>query len=512
MKNAFLRGCLSFALLSLVILTSCDAGTDTLGSATDNVTLPAPVTSKTIPTYPDINLDAPPISVVVPPVTTVTTTVTTTTPTTTADPLASISRVPLDEYLGYETDETSTATGGNGTGTSGSGTGTSGSGTGTGGNSTGTGGNGTTGTGTATTAATTAPAPTDYTERYPDRIIYRPYEYAALTSPQKELYELMEDTFRNILNELTIPDNLNVTSADFDTVFALFLNKEPHDYYLVPSASTSYSRTTEKLYSVTFTYLYPKVTITSRNERTDTALRAVRSGIKPSMTDFEKVKYFFDYLAENITYDASSDDSSNVYGALYDGRASCMGYSYAMKLLCNDAGIPAITVSGKNGADVAHMWNMVKIGTDWYQLDATFGDSDKGYINYDYFLTTDARLYATYTAAETLRAYPNAVSMEDNYYVKNGLFASTKADAVSILNEKIKTALDKKETCVQILCATENVFINTEAALLGVDSPDNIVNAIMEIDETKGNVLNIGSTSYMSNENSCVIKIVLAYN
>jgi hypothetical protein len=230
------------------------------------------------------------------------------------------------------------------------------------------------------------------------------------------------------------------------------------------------------------------------------------------MTDFEKVKYFFDYLAENITYDASSDDSSNVYGALYDGRASCMGYSYAMKLLCNDAGIPAITVSGKNGAGVAHMWNMVKIGTDWYQLDATFGDSDRGYINYDYFLTTDARLYATYTAAETLRAYPKAVSMEDNYYVKNGLFASTKADAVSILKEKIKTTIDKKETCVQILCATENVFINTEAALLGVDSPDNIVNAIMEIDETKGNVLNIGSTSYMSNENSYVIKIVLAYN
>jgi hypothetical protein len=322
----------------------------------------------------------------------------------------------------------------------------------------------------------------------------------------------MEDTFRNILNELTIPDNLNVTSADFDTVFALFLNKEPHDYYLIPSASTSYSRTTEKLYSVTFTYMYPKVTITSRNERTDAALRAVRSGISPSMNDFEKVKYFFDYLAENITYDASSDDSSNVYGALYDGRASCMGYSYAMKLLCNDAGIPAITVSGKNGAGVAHMWNMVKIGSDWYQLDATFGDSDKGYINYDYFLTTDARLYVTYTAAETLRAYPNAVSMEDNYYVKNGLFASTKADAVSILKEKIKTALDKKETCVQILCATENVFINTETALLGVDSPDNIVKAIMEIDETKGNVLNIGSTSYMSNENSCVIKIVLAYN
>jgi hypothetical protein len=322
----------------------------------------------------------------------------------------------------------------------------------------------------------------------------------------------MEDTFRNITNEMTVPESLNVTSADFDTVFSLFLNKEPHDYYLVPSANTSFSRTTDKLYSASFTYMYPKVTITSRNERTDTAVREVLKGITPGMSDIEKVKYFFDYLATHVTYDATSDDSSNVYGALYDGRAACIGYSFALKLLCNEAGIPAITVSGKNSADVAHMWNMVKIGSEWYQVDATFGDPDSSYINYDYFLTTDARLYSTYTAAETIRPYPKAVSMEDNYYVTNGLFATSKAEAVSIMTRAIETAIDEKAACAQILCATDNVFMNAEAAFLVVDSPDNIVNAIMKINETKGSVLNIGATSYTSNEDSDVIKIVLVYN
>jgi hypothetical protein len=511
MKNAFAQKLLRFSLaaLSLVILSSCDADNESGFSATDNVTLPAPVTSKTAATFEDINLDAPPISVVVPPVTTVTTTVTTTTPATTADLLASIPRVPLDEYLGYET-TASSPTGGS-----------SEAGDNTGGSSA-TGGNSTTGgsspsvpdstTVTTTTAIVTTPAEEEYTERYPERNIYRPYEYGALTPAQKQLYELMEDTFRNILNEMTVPEDLNVTSADFDTVFSLFLNKEPHDYYLVPSASTSYSRTTDKLYSASFTYMYPKVTITSRNERTDAKVREVLSGIKPAMTDFEKVQYFFDYLISHITYDSTSDDSSNVYGALYDGRAACIGYSFAMKLLCNEAGIPAITVSGKNGADVAHMWNMVKLGSDWYQLDVTYGDPDTDYINYDYFLTTDARLYTAYTAAETLRAYPKAVSMEDNYYVKNGLFATTKAEAVSIMKKNIEAAIDEKATCVQILCATENVFMNAEAAFLAVDSPDNIVNAIMGINETKGSVLNIGKTSYTSNKNSYVIKMILVYN
>ncbi|MDR0975172.1 MAG: hypothetical protein LBL80_05720 [Ruminococcus sp.] len=494
MKNALKKRIMRFSLaaLSLVILSSCTADSEKdISGSSGSVVLPAPVTSKTAVTFPEINLDPPPISVVVPPVTTVPTTVTTTAPITTADPLASVSKVPLEEYMGYDT--TAKA--------SGTSTTTSSNETTAGSSST-----------TDTTSSTTENTADNFTERYPERVIYRPYEYGALTSPQKRLYELMEDTFRNIDNELEIPEELNVTSADFDTVFALFLNKEPHDYYLVPSASTSYSRTTDRLYSVTFTYMYPKVTITSRNERTDTAVRQVLTGITPRMTDFDKVKYFFDYLVEKITYDTSGDDSSNVYGALYDGRASCMGYAYAMKLLCNEAGIPAITVSGKNGADVAHMWNMVKLGEDWYQLDVTFGDPDKDYINYDYFLTTDSRLYSSYTAAETIRAYPKAVSMEDNYYVKNGLFASTKGDAVSILKKNIQTAIDNEEDCVQILCATENVFVNTEAALLGVDSPDNIVSAIMEINEANGSVLNIGATSYMSNDSSHVIKIVLVYN
>jgi hypothetical protein len=323
----------------------------------------------------------------------------------------------------------------------------------------------------------------------------------------------MEDTFLAVTNEMVIPDALGVTSADFDTVFALFLNKEPHDYYLEPSASTRYSESTDKLYSVTFTYVYPKVTITSRNERTDTAVRDIVRTVNtdPNLkTDFDKIVWLFDYLAGHITYDSTSDDSNNIYGALVDGRADCMGYSFALKELANSLGIEAITVSGQNGAAVPHMWNMVKLDGNWYHLDATYGDTDAGFVNYDYCLTTDTRLLKSYTAVASLKAYPKAVMMEENYYVKNDLFASTKNEATEIIRRELTCAVSAGETCVQLMCATENVASQTEEALLGVSSADNII-TILNAANTAGTV-DIGKSSYQCNLDTGVIKILIVYN
>jgi hypothetical protein len=324
----------------------------------------------------------------------------------------------------------------------------------------------------------------------------------------------MEDTFRSVQNELIIPESINVTSADFDTVFGIFLNKEPHDYYVEPSATTRYSESTDKLYSVMFTYIYPKVTITSRNERTDTAVRTIVNEVNRNtalMSDYDKTVWLFDYLVNHVTYNSTSDDSNNIYGALVAGKADCMGYGYAMKELLNNLGIEAITVSGQNGSGIPHMWNMVKLSGQWYQLDVTYGDPDKNYTNYDYCLTTDTRILNLYKQAATLLPYPKAVSMEDNYYVNSGLFASATDEAVTILRRELKTAVAAKAECVQILCATANVCSGTEEALLGPNSADNIITILNAINSESGEVIDVGQSAYMCDPNTGVIKILLVY-
>ncbi|MDR0943536.1 MAG: hypothetical protein LBM41_03290 [Ruminococcus sp.] len=463
------------AVLVLVI-SGCDA--DEIQER--EVTLPSPVTSKTTPYLPDVDLTPPPLSVVVPPVTTPPAT-SSTTPvpltTTTANPLTAFSNVPLSEYLGVE-DETATTAENSDTSTA---------------------------TGTEITTVTDS----NFVESYPDRVIFRPFEYASLTTPQKQLYTMMEDTFRSVSNSLQIPEEMNITADDFDTVFSIFLNKDPYDYYLYPSATTSYSKTTNKLYSVTFSYLYPKVNVTSRHEKTDSAVQQAVAAIRNKQGDYNRVIAIFELLSEKVTFDDNSDDSQNIYGALVDGRANCMGYSFAFKRLCNELGIEAITVSGTNTQGTPHMWNMVNIGGDWYHIDATFGDPDTGYINFDYCLTTDTRLLSGYKAEETNAPYPKAVSMEDNYYVRSGLFATTAPEATAIIREQIKTAIASKKPAVQILCATDNVYLNTETALLKADSPDNIVAILTEADSA--GVLDVAKCTYLTNADTDVIKIVLVY-
>jgi transglutaminase-like putative cysteine protease len=501
-KKRFKKSAVLLTLLFVMSVFSACKADDT--DISDKITLPNPVTSKTVVSLSDINLDPPPISVVVPPVTTPAATAPPTTfsqSETSFDPLAFVTAVPLSDYLGITAYEERTGSDS-----------VTESVTDTGVNSD-----------TATTKAsdtqtqTTSSLPEDekFTEKYPARLIFRPYEYSALSSSQKELYALMEDTFMAVQNEMIIPDGLEVTSAEFDTVFGIFLNKEPHDYYVEPTASTRYSKSTDRLYSVTFSYIYPKVTLTSRNERTDTAVRDIVREINRNenlVTDFDKVIWIFDYLVEHVTYDSSSDDSNNIYGALIEGRADCMGYGYAFKELANSLGIEAITVSGQNGSGIPHMWNMVKISNEWYQLDVTFGDPDTGYSNYDYCLTTDTRLLSSYKAATPLKPYPKAVSMEENYYVKNGLFATSETEAIDIMKKSLTSALANRSKCVQILCATANVCANTDEALLTPGSPDNILSTLNALNEAAGNILNVGASAYVYNSVTGVIKIVLAYN
>lgn len=64
-------------------------------------------------------------------------------------------------------------------------------------------------------------------------------------------------------------------------------------------------------------------------------------------------------------------------------RPVCEGYARALKLICNELGIPSILVSGKGGNE-PHMWNYVQMDDGkWYAMDVTWNDSTE---NDGYFL------------------------------------------------------------------------------------------------------------------------------
>lgn len=97
------------------------------------------------------------------------------------------------------------------------------------------------------------------------------------------------------------------------------------------------------------------------------------------MSTYNKVKWAYDYLVKNVTYDESYVNNT-AYTALIKKSSICEGYSYAFQLLMDKVSVPCCIVTNSN-----HMWNSVKISGKWYNLDTTWGDTGK-YTKYLYFL------------------------------------------------------------------------------------------------------------------------------
>ena len=104
--------------------------------------------------------------------------------------------------------------------------------------------------------------------------------------------------------------------------------------------------------------------------------------IRDGMTQREKVVAIYTVITDRVKYDrryytdisSMPHDSQTAYGALHDNLAICGGYSQAIQVLFEKAGIPCLTVQGQMRSE-NHMWNIAQIDGEWAYYDAT---SDRG--------------------------------------------------------------------------------------------------------------------------------------
>ena len=87
--------------------------------------------------------------------------------------------------------------------------------------------------------------------------------------------------------------------------------------------------------------------------------------------------------AEGVSSVNDNWECFTAYGAIVGGSAVCEGYSKALQILLMKLNIPCYVIRG-DADGVKHMWNLVKVGEEWYHLDSTWNDSDTT-ISYEYF-------------------------------------------------------------------------------------------------------------------------------
>ncbi len=114
---------------------------------------------------------------------------------------------------------------------------------------------------------------------------------------------------------------------------------------------------------------------------------SVLSGLSLSgKTQYQKVKAIYDYMTANIRYDNSYTKYSG-YDALCRNCSVCQGYASSFYRLCLSTNIQCRVVTGistnTKGGKEEHAWNIVKIGSYWYNVDVTW-DAVYRQANQDY--------------------------------------------------------------------------------------------------------------------------------
>ena len=118
----------------------------------------------------------------------------------------------------------------------------------------------------------------------------------------------------------------------------------------------------------------------------NTQLKQIVSQAQSSCyTDSALVKYYCDWIKNNITYDINEATTNSACEALLKRRAVCGGFANLLRDLCTESGIPAIVPSSKS---LNHAWNEVFIDGTWYTIDLlNVVNSTSGSYENTYFFT-----------------------------------------------------------------------------------------------------------------------------
>ncbi len=244
------------------------------------------------------------------------------------------------------------------------------------------------------------------------------YQLSCMNATEKKVYSRLNDSAQKFANSTDISD-LRLTVDEATSVMKRFMADHPQYFWISNQISVTYYVGSNMAEACIMKYSDGTVTdnlddkkadrnvIRSKKAKVEAVAREIVSHIDSNASDYEKELQIHDYLADNLKYDKDAEKNPtkdgtlksafDIYGALIDHKAICEGYAKSFQYLCYLVGINANQVIGKS-----HMWNVVKIGGDWYQVDLTWDDpvvngGTIDMVTHDYFNLTTAEMSKDHT-------------------------------------------------------------------------------------------------------------------
>jgi hypothetical protein len=263
------------------------------------------------------------------------------------------------------------------------------------------------------------------------------YYISSFSPAEQAIYEKVQAAVINCQKSIT----LDGVSADRQDILGrigdTLLFYDPYTWNLETLDYTAKGQSV----TLQFSYLVDYQNFITMQEELDGVVDEILSDID-DLSVLKKLYYIHDYILRNCEYDLDAVYSGSPYGALVDRKAKCDGYSLALQMIADKAGIPCVTViSMPQGNQFGHAWNKVKVSTSWYNIDLSSDDTTLKWeeICYDYFLLADSELGSIHKEwDDPFVTEPKANNKRNSYYEIKKLSAKSVAEA----KEMIKTQLD----------------------------------------------------------------------
>lgn len=255
------------------------------------------------------------------------------------------------------------------------------------------------------------------------------YHYAQLRDDLREVYREMY--VHMMQNEDSGSVFSSVSVEDFWTVYYAVLADHPEIFWLGTSVQVEEAGLIGKVVSYTLEAAVPVEARPSMKEKLEAAADACIRGISPEASEYEKIKYVYEYLIDTVEYQNGSADSQNIQSALLYHTSVCAGYSKAFQYILHRMGLFCTYITGqiRDGGD--HGWNMVRIDDRYYYVDVTWGDpvfanqvgerSEGNLKNYNYLCCTEMDLFKTHVPDDSMKL-PECIYDDYNYYRLNGCY------------------------------------------------------------------------------------------
>ena len=187
-------------------------------------------------------------------------------------------------------------------------------------------------------------------------------------------------------NEISISDHALDKDRFMSYMLALY-NYEPLTFLV--ARNYSFTRSKSTVTSVRFSPAFShddalKAILLYKN-----ALDDCVKGIHGDWPPEAKILYLYDYIANHFVYDHELV-VSDAYGLVSQGKGVCQAFTLFATGVLNMLGIENDVIIAPS---VNHIWNRVKLGGEWYNVDFTWSNLDVfGNCVHDYLLRSDTHL------------------------------------------------------------------------------------------------------------------------